>query len=351
MRAFIVSFRFLALFLCACGGRFEPQADAAPPDAAADAAADAHADAKITEAAAPDVAPPCPLECDGTCVGDGDPTNCGECGRSCAGQPCVQGACAGELVEPGLVMSLAVSGASLYYGLAVGSYGELHLAPTSGGASTTVAQGGDQVALDATTAYWLEANNVLSTPLGGGAITNVTTNVAGILHVAGATVYVGEGGVVWQAPIAGGAASTFATTIHFTDFAADDTDVYCGGDGLVRLSRTDASSTTLLPTSTFVSAMALDGDVIDYAASSEIESVPKSGGATTTIAFTGTGAGALAVDGASLYFIAGNALQRVPKTGGTVVTLTHDPIARAVLALDATYVYFATFKGVERTPK
>jgi hypothetical protein len=301
------------------------------------------------------------LECDGICTSPDDSSNCGACGRSCAGQACLQSVCVPEVVENGPEIDFAVGGGEVdYTALLFDSSTELRRVSAGGGTPTAFAGGAGayDVALDPIQVYWTDASSftLWRAPLGGGTASELATQTLGMLTVAGPIVYYGGSAMVWQVPNIGGTPSLLASTIHYVGLAVDMTDVYCAGEGVVRLARSNGASTTLRPTSESEEAIALDAQNVVYAryqtTGVEIEVMPKSSPNTSSpLASVAHFFGALAVDGSYVYFGDGTALVRVPEAGGPHVTLANAKQEIRKIALDSGYVYFGDGTEILRTPE
>ncbi len=250
------------------------------------------------------------------------------------------------MIAPGFTSAFAVDDTNLDY--ALGS--EVRFVPAAGGTSTQlVPSWADLIVLDDANVYWTDNTTIRKAPLGGGTSTDVASLFGGF-YVYGSEIYGGGAAEVYDVPTSGGTPTLFASTIHFTNLAVDATDVYAVGEGLVRLSRSDASSTTILPTNVSVEGLAIDAQTIfitEYNVG--VVAVDKTSGTATTLSTLGTNSG-LALDSTNVYFIDASTVYRVAKSGGALVALSSGALSMAV-AVNSTHVYFATSTGVMRTPK
>jgi hypothetical protein len=208
-------------------------------------------------------------------------------------------------------------------------YGNVTSQPLDGGPPVALAmnQLADNIAVDDTSVYWTAITGsssgaiVKSSKAGGTPVTLATTDTEAYGIAVDATnvywVTVGEG--VFSIPTAGGAVATLASLdIASVQIALDDTSIY------------------------FASLTATDDQILD--------SIPKSGGTPATLAGT-DGAVSIAVDDTNVYWgTLSSEILSMPKTGGTATVIATDDVTGFYIAVDATNVYW-TGNAVHAAPK
>jgi hypothetical protein len=118
--------------------------------------------------------------CSGRCIDvQLDPVNCGACGHSCMGQPCVNGSCTPVTLSSQFTPqgAIAQDATTIYF---VGGDGALRSVPKAGGTTTTIATGLSTpvaLAVDATSAYVAaqNAHAIVKVALAGGAQTTLAS--------------------------------------------------------------------------------------------------------------------------------------------------------------------------------
>lgn len=237
---------------------------------------------------------------------------------------------AGDVVQSLEGVALAIDADALY--LARGS-GEVWRAPKDGGAPVMLASTGqlqtEDVAVDATHAYWLTLNaqEIHRVPKAGGPseLLVETTALRGWLGVHGPTLYFTVEGAmpgIYAMPAAGGAPMLVGPNARDTFVVTDQAVFYAGMSGEVLRADLSSGDVTVLgpPNGEIVSALAVtDTDVFYTSIATDLET------------FTRT------------------SLRRVRIAGGAPI-LMWDRDKNALhtgMAVDATHVYWMHFKGVD----
>jgi hypothetical protein len=115
--------------------------------------------------------------------------------------------------------------------------------------------------------------------------------------------------------------------------AADDTDVYIGVLGVIRVPNGGGSYTKITTSNMpngIVEGIVLDTTTVYFVVqngitSSSVCSVPKTGGAVTTLATVSDDARSLAIDGTNAYVTGASALYEVPLVGGGATSIAAAP--------------------------
>lgn len=250
--------------------------------------------------------------------------------------------------------------------------------PLGGGTPVTLVSSDDtgisDIAIDATTLYWLTAHGqdgtVMKAPLNGGPPTTLATGQYGphaMALDADSVYWTNNGkvstttsayvdGSVMKVPLAGGAPTTLASGVYPFAIAVDANSVYwtdLRGGSVSRVPLEGGATTTL---ASFRSAysIAVDATSIYWARGSgwhDVEKAPLAGGASITLAELQYPEVAtnIAVDDTNAYWITGDGkrwnVMKVPLTGGTPSTLASGQGIPGGLAMDATSVYWTTDDG------
>lgn len=235
---------------------------------------------------------------------DTDPDNCGECGKVCDGTPCTGGKC-GEHVKLG-------------------------------------EPGGEAVAADATSVYWLARS---------------WDEDAGL--ATRSVMKVGLQGGTPESLWLGSAGSAFAIDAASAYLTVGLYDADAGGwiAALLKVGLNGGNGVTLATTIWSPTAIALDAANVYWTSGNYVAKVEKTGGTPELLAdgpWTGT---AIAVDGSSVYwtnqgndFTPGTVLKTTLAGGVPQVLATGQPWAHA-MAIDATSVYWLTWDGVMKVGK
>jgi hypothetical protein len=312
------------------------------------------------------------VKCGGTaCVSfESDPNNCGGCGHSCGTGGCAEGQCQTAKVLATIspppqgialdasnayftdgirAMKVAKNGGTPFVTLATGTGGISGLQPVP-------------IAVDTSNVYWFSIGTIEQAPLAGGAATSFATgtNVASLASD-GANVYWIDTGEVYDlaANSPGGATTQLAPATEPYGMAIDSANVYWTNtavDALVKVAETGGGAPVTLATlPSNPLRIAVDGPTVYFfALQVGIASVPTAGGTVTTLTSAATNASSIAVDGTNVYWAApggvGSAapgIYRVPVTGGTATLVAASQGSPAAVAVDGTSVYWteADFPG------
>jgi hypothetical protein len=235
---------------------------------------------------------------------DTDPHNCGVGGNDCKGGSCAAGKCS-EVV-------------------------------------TLAAPGGEAVAVDATSVYWLASEWDEDAGLATRSVMKAGLN--------------GESPVTLWHGSAGRAFAIDATSIYLSIGIFDED---AGGwlAGLIKLGLNGGTAATLATTTWSPAALALDATSVYWTSGNYVAKMPQTGGDPALLAdgpWVGT---AIAIDADSVYWTdQGNdytpgTVLKVPLSGGSTVVLAADqPWAHAV-TVDETYTYWLTWDGLMKVNK
>lgn len=280
-----------------------------------------------------------------------DPEHCGRCGHDCLGGSCTGGRCDAVVLAPNLTTpsGIAVGADDVYF--TTYESGTVQSVKKSGGAVTTLASGEVRargVAVNAGTLYWANGDFTADDAGYKGGIwkcalpacTARTYVAAGDYDTAYPTVHgaflyfgTGEDDTVMRVPLAGGGASTVATTARPFGIAVDDTHAYYTSEqaNLYRAplvgGSPEAVGPTIGPTTGFV---AVDDQRVywahtDATGNGLVWSTAKAtlGGAPTTYgsAQDNVSPVGIAVDAENVYWsTAGSVVAGVPAGDGKVLT-------------------------------
>jgi hypothetical protein len=239
---------------------------------------------------------------------------------------------------------LTSDGTSVYFlaGESMTSVGSVFKVPVGGGPITTVsantANEASGIAVDATSVYWFEGTSVMKAPKDGGTATRLALNADFSMFFNELTINAtsvfwtsrssggGVFGSVWSVPIGGGAVTNLATNLVGTDgIAVDDQNVYWanagsnGTDGTVMKEPLGGGAITVLASGQCASSdVAVDGTNVYWVnlgcpngPGGTVMSVPRDGGTPVVLA-TGSPL-RLKVDATSVYWTGGGVVQKVAK--------------------------------------
>lgn len=309
-----------------------------------------------------------PTCCGESCTDESsDPSNCGACGNACNLTPqsqCGSGVCSYTLYSgPPQAVALAADATSVYFTTSPG--GVLRM-PLTGGPPVTLASGpgsGDSIVVDATNVYWTAevtaANwNVLQMPLLGGAPTTLVTGLPSASSVAVDTtsVYFGSGypasGSEWigRVPIGGGSVVTLVSGQPLIgDIALGASAVYWTAAtyfGAVLSAPIAGGTASTVASSQNPIALALDTSNLYWTSGTGVMEVALAGGTPTSLGRIVSGQPyGLATDGTNVYWTDAPGVVKVPVNGGTPTPVATDSSSPQRIALGGTQVFWTDSIG------
>ena len=302
--------------------------------------------------------------CGGACVSIAtDASNCGACGTICTGT-CDTGRCVVDLT--GTAAGPIAIDANNVYGTD-SSAGTVLQVPKAGGPGSvlsTAAQGAEVIATDGAYVYWAAGHGnywgISYTPVGGGTIATVASNLQVVSIAAGSSyVYFTTVDSVSAFPSGGGAINTLtsseaspdnvvtaASMLYWTTETMDIRKMATWNPYPVTL--------TSAPKNVGAGMLSTDGTNVYFTPDTQIRSVSVYGGAQTVLA-SGLASGGrwIANDAINIYWVDGKGVWRVATAGGTV-TYVCSPggYPSGPIAVDGTSVYWSTGTGLRKvTPK
>jgi hypothetical protein len=305
--------------------------------------------------------------CDGI-VGNGcevkvssDANNCGVCGKTCAGFPCVNGQCQSPPLPVKLADSgggafdIAVDATYVYWGSSAG----IQRIAKSGGSPTVLSSGvANGIAIDSARAYWADtgASSIRSVPLGGGTATTLVSGLTYPWRVAtnGVNVFFTDNSAasVSRVPAMGGAATALATGLGgAAGIAVDASYVYftTNTSGTVaRVPIGGGAVTTLASGESTPIRVAIDATQVyftTYTSAGAVKKVPIAGGNVVTLA-QATSPIAVLVDTGWVYWTDATTVKKMPVAGGNEVILASGQGSPNCLAADSSRIYWVNFTGL-----
>jgi hypothetical protein len=304
---------------------------------------------------------------------NGDPENCGVCGRSCQGLSCNNGACQSFELISGLsrAVDLAVDETHVYWtesGDAGESNGRVCRIAKEGGILDILLDSQPEpchLAIDSTHVYWTSCGaqpsctdgSVQSMLKDGTSPTQIAGNLENPDAIAVTASYVywanrdGGGGAIQSAPVGGGSVTVLvsspsriegiAVTSQYLFFTTNPGSV-------VRTNLSGAGPFTLASGPWNGGALATTADYVYYLTDSELRRVPVPGGTSQVLSSNEYDSGDVAVDSGQVYWSTVDGAKVVPEGGGTPITLAHEGDASGGLALDADHVYFTVYDRIIR---
>jgi hypothetical protein len=344
-------------------------------DGTADGPSQGVSDSPSGEAAAVSDAPPeGPAPSDGACTdASSDPLNCGRCGHSCLGAPCVDGMCQPTVLVHGIDPPVAMVGDDTTLWWVGGS--TIYSCPKTGCSGKAIAQ----TATLFGAALWLTQGtydlfftDMAASPDGGtvGAIETwgKYSNAAPVLVANGGTqprsvIFCGSA-ICWLDTPAGAAVPTLyscsTTSCTPTTVTSDPGADSIVSDGQVVFIATSVgtidtcgvagctSPTTIVSASAPQYMVTTGGKLVwsDNEDSVRACTLPSCESTTTTLAKNVTWPHALATDGSSIYFTtytSGGSLLRTSLVSGSAPDVVAQNLAMPdTVVVDATRVYFST---------
>jgi hypothetical protein len=288
-------------------------------------------------------------------VGAGDADGGISCaGIACAGA-CSDGRCLVRLAQPSSPAALVIDGTNAYFASCSrdGTASMAMSVPLDGGSTTTFATGPScpvSLAIGDRSLYvaGLDRGDIIEVPLGGGTSLTVTSGADGATGIAldATNIYwATKSGAVIKAQLHGDMPTTLASSQNVSSRPlVDATHVYWGDPEdrtIKKVPLAGGSPTISTSAPDVVTALAMAGEDVYFAAGYVLMKAPLGGGAPTTL---GTAAGApiaaVAVDDTHVYFTSYDTIWKVPQAGGTPTLLaSHQGMPNAI-AVDATSVYW-----------
>ena len=282
-----------------------------------------------------------------------DPKNCGACAHDCGGQACVGGECV-----PSVLYSDANASPT---GLALGASAvfwtdpyldQVGMAPKGGGAAKILAESTSSpwgIAADGSSVYWASDFDeaVWKVPQAGGAKVKLasipSSGTSAGLAVSGGTLYWLGADTLRATPVGGGTTQVLgnATTPTSLTLVIDSGNAYWGSwsDGNVVRMQLAGGTTSVLASASYPNDVDVDASSLYFGDDSGLWQVAKSGGTPKLLASATSGVYNVATDGTNVYFSDGTLLERVPVGGGKRVKLrTLSSIGQ--IRLDAGFVYW-----------
>jgi hypothetical protein len=215
-----------------------------------------------------------------------------------------------------------------------------------------------QLAVDATSLYWTDNNDVLKVGVGGGAVVTLVsgTQPTGYIAVDATNVYWTTADAVWKAPLAGGTLTTLAPGQNSpSGMTVDAKNVYwvnldaAGTGSIVAVPISGGTPVTLAAGRNGPRSLVVVASQVVWVEGESVWAIGVTGGTPTSLAsVTGfSDIASLAFNGTDIYFGAANgtdwgAIEKVAPSGGAPTSLVSNVPWPAFIAADGMGIYWST---------